>query len=73
MVQYTVKTALKALDVKNKRELAKLADCHEQSLYMLKDKELPSRLNVVVNLLVENKKLKKIVENKDAVIRELKK
>ena len=62
MVQYTVKTALKALDAKNKRELAKLADCHEQSLYMLKDKELPSRLNVVVNLLVENKKLKKIAK-----------
>ena len=72
MVQYTVKTALKALEVKNKRELAKLADCHEQSLYMLKDKQLPSRLNVVINLLVENKKLRKVVENKDAVIKELK-
>lgn len=73
MIQYTVKSAIKALGLKNKAELAKLADCHQQTLYTIKDGPLPSRLNVVVNLLLEVKNLKKVVENKDAVIAELKK
>lgn len=72
-MQYTVDTALEALGLRSKGELAELAECHRQGLYALKKEPLSSRLNKIISLLVEIKELKRENERLQIVINELKK
>ena len=79
-MQYNETTALKALGLKKKTELAEQCRCHIQSFYNKKGQDLPARLNYVVELLVKIKKLEsqikdteRVLENKQAIIEELKK
>ena len=76
MESYTVKTALEALDLNRRSELARVCGCTVQNLY--KGGELTAKVNHVVRLLVINKlqaeeisKLERVIENKTLIIEAL--
>lgn len=77
-MQYNEQTALEALGLSSKKELARVLDCHVQSLYNKKGGDLPARLNKLVNVLAENRKLQKklddalrIIDTKNEIIKAL--